>query len=46
MRLNNERFSARRRAQLEEAAEQDAFKQLEEEVKKSPKIKESQRPKG
>lgn len=41
-----ERFSARRRAQLEEAAEQDAFKQLEDEVKKSPKIKESQRPKG
>ena len=40
-----DRFAARRRAQLEDEAEADAFKQLEDEAKKLPDKKKPQRPK-
>jgi hypothetical protein len=40
-----DRFAARRRAQLENEAEADTLKQLEDEVKKLPKAKKPKRPK-
>jgi hypothetical protein len=41
-----DRFAARRRAQLENEAEADTLKQLEDEVKKLPKAKKTKRPKS
>jgi hypothetical protein len=41
-----DRFAARRRAQLEDEAETDALKQLEDEVKKLPKPKGTKRPRS
>lgn len=41
-----DRFAARRRARLEDEAEADAFKQLEEEAKRLPELKKNRRPKS
>jgi len=40
-----DRFAARRRARLEDEAEADTFKQLEDEVKRRPETKNTKRPK-